>query len=178
MFSLCGISFLANRAQIQVKYPTKNKIVVERVIFSSLNFGKWVNVTQGKRTSKNAVFLKVSSTFRAQSHILDKKRKKIFQNFTQYMHFKFIRTRWISDDCQGKNLWIRCKRRLQWHQVFKSFCIDETILWNKMQRLQSCCLGIEINRIHEVEGQKDPNIFAPLRWSEVKFLYYNQDASN
>lgn len=109
---------------------------------------------------------------------LDKKGKKIFQNFTQYMHFKFIRTRWISDDCQGKNLWIRCKRGLQWHQVFKSFCIDETILWNKMQRLQSCCLGIEINRVHEVEGQKDPNMFAPLRWSEVKFLYYNQDASN
>ena len=25
MFSLCGISFLANRAQIQVKYPTKKK---------------------------------------------------------------------------------------------------------------------------------------------------------
>lgn len=24
---------------------------------------------------------------------LDKKGKKIFQNFTQYMHFKFIRTR-------------------------------------------------------------------------------------
>ena len=109
---------------------------------------------------------------------LDKKGKKIFQNFTQYMHFKFIRTRWISDDCQGKNLWIRCKRGLQWHQVFKSFCIDETILWNKMQRLQSCCLGIEINTVHEVEGQKDPNMFAPLRWSEVKFLYYNQEASN
>ena len=85
---------------------------------------------------------------------LDKKGKKIFQNFTQYMHFKFIRTRWISDDCQGKNLWIRCKRGLQWHQVFRSFCLDETILWNKMQRLQSCCLGIEINRVHEVEGQK------------------------
>ena len=77
MFSLCGISFLANRAQIQVKYPTKNKIVVGGVTFSSLNFGKWVNVTQGKRTSKNAVFFKVSSTFRAQSHILDKKRKNV-----------------------------------------------------------------------------------------------------
>ena len=47
-----------------------------------------------------------------------------------------------------------------------------------MQRLQSCYLGIEINTVHEVEGQKDPNMFAPLRWSEVKFLYYNQDASN
>ena len=63
MFSLCGISFLANRAQIQVKYPTKNKIVVGRVIFSSLNFGKRVNVTLGKRTSKNAVFLKSRQLF-------------------------------------------------------------------------------------------------------------------
>ena len=40
-----------------------------------------------------------------------------------------------------------------------------------MQRLQSCCLGTDINTGHAVEGQKDPNMFAPLRWSEVKFLY-------
>lgn len=24
-------------------------------------------------------------------------------------------------------------------------------------------ISIEINRVHEVEGQKDPNMFAPLR---------------
>ena len=34
---------------------------------------------------------------------LERKGKNIFQNFTQNMHLKFIRTRWISD-CQGKNL--------------------------------------------------------------------------
>ena len=52
----------------------KKKIVVGGVIFSSLNFGKWAKVTQGKKTSKKRQSCQLFGP-RAISH--DKNRKNI-----------------------------------------------------------------------------------------------------
>ena len=72
----------------------KNKIVVGGVIFSGLNFGKWVNVTQGKRTSKKRRFLKVLVNFSGPESYFKIKTERMYVSISiRYFKKELIKSR-------------------------------------------------------------------------------------